>query len=193
MGAAGQFEAAQEFGHGGDFVALGRRAELAEDESVALRPGADQMHRAAARAARAAAAAQRLAIEGHDLAGQRRAQALGPGGESLGKLRGVEQSEDTPEGVVAGDAVGECEQALEPVALGLAELLDVHKALGTAEQRAEGDEQNVVERMAFGAREARVFEVVEVVAEADVFGHRKLLPTPLSKVHIIINIMALAF
>ena len=176
MGAAGQFQPAQEFGHGGDFVALGRRAELAEDESVALRPGADQMHRAAARAA---AAAQRLAIEGHDLAGQRRAQALGPGGESLGKLRGVEQSEDTPEGVVAGDAVGQCEQALEPVALGLAELLDVHKALGTAEQRAEGDEQNVVERMAFGAREARVFEVVEVVAEADVFGHRKLLPTQL--------------
>ena len=54
------------------------------------------------------------------------------------------------------------------------------------------DEQNVVERMAFGAREARVFELAEVIAEAEVFGHRKLLPSQASKVHIIVNIIKLA-
>jgi len=96
------------------------------------------MHRAAAGAT---AAAQGFAIEGDDLAGQRRAQALGPGGEGFGKLRGIEQGEDASEGVVTGEAVGQGEQTAQPVAPGLAELFDVHKALGTAEQRAEGEEE----------------------------------------------------
>ena len=148
---------------------------------MARRPRADQMHGAAARRA---TAAQGLAVEGDDLAGQRRAQALRPGREGLGKLRGIQRGEDPPEGVVTGDAVGQFEQAPEPVALGLAELLEVHEALRAAEQRAEGDEQNVVERVAFGARDARVFELMEVMAQADVFGQRKLLPTRGAKVHL---------
>ena len=206
--AAGQFEAAQQFGHGGDFVALCCRAELAEHEPVARGPGADQMHGAAARTA---AAPQGFAVEGDsraqriNLAGQRSAQPRGPGGEGLGELRGIQRGEDAPEGVVTGDAVGQFEQVPEPVALGLAEFLEVHEALRAAEpfrqaqgpepaegQRADGDEQNVVERVAFGARDARVFELMEVMAEADVFEHRKLVPTQPLKVHIIVNIMKMA-
>lgn len=131
MGAAGQFQAAQEFGHSGDFVAFLRGAKLPEHEPVAHRPPrrrrglagaggrasrADQMHGAAARSA---AAAQGLAIDGDDLAGQHLAQALGPGGEGLGELRGIEQGEDAPESVVAGDAVGQCEQAARTTRAGL--------------------------------------------------------------------------
>ena len=90
---------------------------------------------------------------------------------------GLEQGEDAPEGVVAGDGVGQCEQAFAPVALGAAELFDDHKTFRAAEQRADGEDENVVERMALGARAAWVFELAEVLAEADVLEHRKLLPT----------------
>ena len=135
-------------------------------------------------AIRSAAAAQGLAIEGDDLAGQHRAQALGPGGEGLGELRGIEQGEDPPEGVVAGDAVGQFEQAAQPLALGFAELLHLRKAFRTAEQRADGNDQDVPERMAFGALDARVAELTEVIAEAVGIGHPELLPTQGSKVHL---------
>ena len=179
--AAGQFQAAQELGHGGDFVALLCGAQLAEHEPVARGPRADQMDWAAARPA---TAAQGLAVEGDDFAGQRHAQALRPGGEGLGELRRIQRGEDPPEGVVAGDAMRQCEQSLQPVTLRMAELFHVHEALGTAEQRADRDDQDVVERMAFGARDARVFKLLEVVADAGGLGHPEFLPTQSSKVHL---------
>ena len=52
-------------------------------------------------------------------------------------------------------------------------------------QRADGDYENVVERVPFGARNARVFELVEAMAEAQFFGHRQLLPIHPAKVHMI--------
>lgn len=179
--AAGQFPAAQQFGHGGAFVALFRGAELAEHQPVARRPGADQMHGATARAA---AAAQGLAVEGDDFAGQRLAQPLGPGREGLRKLRGIQRREDPPESVVAGDALGQPEQAAQPCALRFAELLHLREALRAAKQRAEGEDQDVAERMAFGALHPRVGELGEVFDEAAGVGHPKLLPTPLLKVHL---------
>ena len=120
MGAAGQLQAAQEFGHGGNFVAFLGGAQLAEHEPVARGPCADQVHGAAARPA---AAAQGFAVEGDDFAGQRLAQTLRPSREGLGELRGIQRGEDPPEGVVAGNAVGQFEQAAQPLALGFAELL----------------------------------------------------------------------
>jgi len=135
-------------------------------------------------AARPAAAAQSLAIEGDNFADQRLAQALGPSREGLGELRGIQRGEDPPEGVVAGDAVGQCEQAAQPLALGFAELLHLRKALRTAEQRADGNDQDVTERMAFGALDARVGESAEVIAEAVGVGHPEFLPTQGPKVHL---------
>ena len=181
MGAAGQLQAAQEFGHGGNFVAFLGGAQLAEHEPVARGPCADQVHGAAARPA---AAAQGFAVEGDDFAGQRLAQTLRPSREGLGELRGIQRGEDPPEGVVAGNAVGQFEQAAQPLALGFAELLHLREALRTAEQRADGDDQDVTERMAFGALDARVGELGEVFDEAVGVGHPKLLPTQGSKVHL---------
>ena len=181
MGAASQLQAPQEFGHGGDFIAFLRGAQLAEHQPVTRRPRADQMH---GTAARPAAAAQGLAVEGDDFTGQRPAEPLRPGREGFGELRGIQGGEDPPEGVVAGDAVGQFEQAAQPRPLGFAKLLHLREALRAAEQRADRDDQDVTERMALGTLDARVGELGEVFDEAVGVGHPKLLPTPRSKLHL---------
>ena len=178
--AAGQFQPPQQLGHGGDFVAFLRSAKLAEHEPVAHRPGADQMHGALPGAA---AAAQGLAVERDDFARQALAQTLGPKREGLGELRGVQRGENPPESVVAGDAVGQFEQPAQPLPLRFAKLLHVHEALGSAEQRADRDDQDVVKAMAFATDNPWVFELVEAMAEAGMVGHPKLLPTSFAKVH----------
>jgi hypothetical protein len=133
--------------------------------------------------AAAAAAAQRLAIEGHDLAGQTLAQTLGPEGEGFGELRGVERGKDPPKGVVAGDAAGQFEESAQPLVLGTAKVFHVHEALRFAEQRAERDEQDVVEAMDPAPFDARIFELAEVMADAVGVGHPEFLPTLFPKVH----------
>ena len=119
------------------------------------------------------------AIEGDEFA----AQALGPGAEDLGELRGIERGEDPPEGVVAGEAVGQCEHAAQPVALGVAKIFHVHETLRAAPQCADGEDQEVTERMAFGASNARVVALAEGISEVVAIGHPELLPNTLSKIH----------
>ena len=160
--AARQLQPAQERGHGGDFIALLGGAELAEDEAVVRRPGAHQMHGAATPAA---AAAQGLAVQGDDFARQRAAQALGPGAEGFGELLRVEHGKDASEGVVAGDAVGQLQEFAQPMLLGLAELLHLHEALGPAQQRADGEQKDVVQGVALAALDAGVGEMGEVQAQ----------------------------
>ena len=85
---------------------------------------------------------------------------------------------------MAGDAAGQLEQSLEPVVLGLAEFLHIHEAFRAAEQRADRDDEDVVQAMRLAALDARVWELTEVVAEAvGRIGHPKLLPSSLPKVH----------
>jgi hypothetical protein len=134
--------------------------------------------------AAAAAAAQRLAIEGHDLAGQTLAQTLGPEGEGFGELRGIERGKDPPKGVVAGDAAGQFEESAQPLVLGTAKVCHVHEALRAAEQRADRDDEQIMKTVHLAAIDARVFELTEVGAEAVGIGHPKLLPTHSPKVHL---------
>ena len=84
---------------------------------------------------------------------------------------------------MAGDAAGPFEQAAQPCARRLAERLHLREAFRAAAQRAEGDDQDVIERMAFGALAARVGELGKGFDEAVGIGHPNLLPTPPSKVH----------
>ena len=231
MGAAGQFQAAQEFGDGGHlpapsgaalraacgrlsrsarFVAFLCGAKLAEHEPVAHRPPrrrrglagaggrasrADQRHGSATRSAAAAQGLSPIgqpplfpsassAVEGDDFAGQRLAPTLAPGRADLGELRGIQRGQDPPEGVVAGNAVGQFEQAAQPFALSFAELLHLRKAFRTAEQRADRNDQEITARMAFGALNAWVGELTQVFAEAVGIGHPELLPTQSLKVHL---------
>ena len=79
---------------------------------------------------------------------------------------------------------GSSSEAAQPLALGLAKLLHLRKALRAAAQRADGDDQDVIERMAFGALDARVGELGEGLDEAVRVGSPKLLPTPPPKVQL---------
>lgn len=102
----------------------------------------------------------------------------------FGRIPGmIQRGEDPPEGVVAGDAAGQSGQAAQPLAPGLAELLHVREPFRAAEQCADRDEQDVTERMAFGASDARVGDLREVMDETVGVGHPELLPARHSKVH----------
>jgi hypothetical protein len=70
----------------------------------ALLAGADQMQRPLGLAERAA---QRLAVNRHDLPVEGFGKGLGPGAEAGLEGVRVDQPEDAPEGVVRGNAVGQ--------------------------------------------------------------------------------------
>ena len=151
--AARQFEGAQEIGHGGDFVALVLHTALAEDQAVARGPRADDHFGALPGGD---GAAQRLAIDGDDFVGQRGAQALRPAHERVEEALRIERGEEPVERVVAGDAVGQFQKGAQPGLLGVAEKLHVLEALRPAEQRADGDEQDVFKLVQPGALDARI-------------------------------------
>ena len=114
--------------------------------------------------------AQRLAINGDDLAAQRAAQALRPAQEGVQEALRVECGEEAVEGVVAGDAVGQLQEGAQPRLLGVAEKFHVLETLGPAEQRAEGDEEDVLKLVQPGALHARVGEFAQDVEEVGTQG-----------------------
>ena len=75
---------------------------------------------------------------------------------------GIQGLKEAVEGVVAGDAPGQFEKGFEPVLLGVAEVFHVVVALAAAQERADGDDQEVDEPVFPGAGDARVGQVLEV-------------------------------
>ena len=71
---------------------------------------------------------------------------------------------------MAGDALGQSEKAAQKLLSGMAEFLEVHQTFGPAEHGAEGDEEDVDERVRFGAVDARICDDGEV--ENPAFGMR---------------------
>ena len=90
-------------------------------------------------------ASQRLAVDGDDLVLGRLVQGLDPAEEAALKLGGVEPLEKTSEGVVGGDAVGQVKERLEPVVLGLTEVLNVVPGVGPGDDSADGDGDEIKE------------------------------------------------
>src|SRR5688572_1520531 len=79
---------------------------LAERQPLLAGPGADQVQRPL-RPAAVEGAAQRLAVDRHDLAVDGLGKGLGPGAEAGLEGVRVDQHEDPPEGVVRGNAVSQ--------------------------------------------------------------------------------------
>ena len=77
-----------------------------------------------------------------------------PAHEGLQEALRVERGEEALESVVAGDAVGQFKEGAQPRLLGVAEEFHVLEALGSAEQGADGDEQDVLELVEAGALDA---------------------------------------
>lgn len=131
---------------GGDFVRFLVHGDLSEHETVRARPGADHMDRRLARLA-IMRTAHRLAIAGDHRALGHRDGGLHPGEGAGLEPVGVEGGEDPSEGVMGRNAVGQGEKGVEPLPLGLAELLHRHPLVGATDDRAQGDGEDVEELM----------------------------------------------
>ena len=71
---------------------------------------------------------------------------------------------------MAGDAVGQFQKGAQPRLLGLPKDLHVLEALGPAEQRAEGDDQQVFKLVQPGALHARVGNFAQDVEQVGTQG-----------------------
>ena len=85
----------------------------------------------------------------------------------------VERGEEAVEGVVAGDAIGQFQKSAQPRRLGVAEKLHVLEALRPAEQRADGDDQDVLELVQPGALNARIGQFTQDAQEIGSLGGRE--------------------
>src|SRR5262249_61329096 len=106
----------------------------------------------------------RLPVHRDGLEPGRRAQLGHPLPEARRERLTVEGREHPVEGVVAGDAVGQLQEPLEPVVPGVAESLDLLETVGPADHRTEGDGEDVVEPVIPSASTARV-AVYGIIAE----------------------------
>jgi hypothetical protein len=105
---------------------------------------------------------QRLAIEPNAVIRNRRVERPNPSLQAGVELRRVESSEDPPERIVRGDAVGKLEKPGKPFPLLLAEPLDVSPSLRPADCCAQGDGHHVDQQVALRPRHPRVGQVLEV-------------------------------
>jgi hypothetical protein len=67
---------------------------------------------------------------------------------------------------MGGNAVAQGEKGFEPVLLGMAEVLHVIEGLPGAEQRANGDDQDVNQIVVFGAVDPGIGQVLEIGKQA---------------------------
>ena len=157
------------FGDGGDLVGLLVHGDLAQQEVVGRGPGVDQVQRRLALGP-VEGAPEGLAVDGDDLPLGRLVQRLDPAEEAPLELVGVEPREEAAEGVVRGDAVGQGQEGLQPVVLGLAEVLDVVPGVGPGDDGADGDGHDVEQFVEPGAVDAGVGQFGEVVGGRFPFG-----------------------
>jgi hypothetical protein len=91
------------------------------------------------------AAADGLAVDGHQPPARRPRDGRDPGGEPPLERVGVQAGEDAAERVVGGDAVGQVQEGAEPRQLAAAELLDLRPPVGAADHAADGEHEDVVQ------------------------------------------------
>src|SRR6185437_293963 len=79
--------------------------------------------------------------------------------------QGVEAVEDPPEGVVRGDAVGQFQEASEPIFATTGKGGDVVPGVRPADDGTESHGEDVEEQVAFAAVKARVLETAKRLVE----------------------------
>jgi hypothetical protein len=105
-----------QFQNGGDLIGLVRGLELTHNQAEIRDPGADQVDAGVAPGL-VAGAAQSFSIDGKGFSLKRCGKLPHPAGEEVREPLGIEPGEETAEGVVGGDAVGQFQEFLEPVRL----------------------------------------------------------------------------
>jgi hypothetical protein len=142
--ATGEVQSVQQLGDDGQLAPFGLGRSLGEHEPVLGGVGADQVQ------GRAAVPAVERAPHGLTVDGYLPQRTLvgsedrpDPAEEAALERLGVDQREDTAEGVVRGDAVRQLKEALEPVALAAAVQRDVLEALRLADHGTDRDHEDV--------------------------------------------------
>ncbi len=153
----------QQRGHGHDLVGPVGHRHLAQEQVVLGGPSVDQVQAPAERVAGGRPA--RLAVNRDGPQPRVLAQVGHPPGEARRELVPVQRREHPVERVVAGDAVGQRQERLEPVHAGVAEPLDLLEAVGPADDRAQGDDKDVVESVPLGPIHTRVGQIGKVPGE----------------------------
>ena len=111
-------------------------------------------------------AAHRLPVNGHHVLGQSRSYRRDPLDEACLELLGIELGEHVREGIVRGDAVGQVQEGAKPALLRSPESFHAGPVIGPADQRAQGDHEDIAELVtAVGRRAPRVVEVGKMVGD----------------------------
>ena len=93
------------------------------------------------------AAAERLAVDGHDLAGGDLVQVRDPTQQARLELGGLDRSQNRIEPIVRRDAAFQIEKLRQPLPLLAAVVGDGDEIIGPADDRADGDRDDVDERV----------------------------------------------
>ena len=142
------------------FAVLGR--DLPERHVALGRPRRYDAHH---RVASVVGASEPLAVDGDDLPVGLLERLGRPGGERALEMRPVDEGKHARERVVRRDAAGERHDAPEPVDLCVAEGFDGDEGVGPAGHGAEGEGEDVGERVASSVLTARIWNGIEVSTE----------------------------
>src|SRR5215475_9903878 len=110
---------------------------------------------------------QGLSVDGDVPNTQCFVEGVQPLDERLLQRHGVEAIKDPLEGVMGRDAVGQLQEALEPVLAAAGESGQVDPGVGPADDGTEGHDDNVQQQVAFAAVEAWVFEAAQALAKSE--------------------------
>ena len=132
----------QQHGNGRDFVGFGVHRYLAQGQVLGRGPGTHQVQRPELCRT---GATQGLAVDGYMLDPQSGTDGLHPFPKASLERLGLEPIEDTLEGVVRGDAVGQLQEGAQPVAAFASEGHDLLPILGPGDDRAQSDDDDVLQ------------------------------------------------
>ena len=156
-----QVQQLQQLRDGRDLVGLLGHGLLAQAQVAPDGPGTDQVQRRLAPLA-VVRPAQGLAVDGDVLEIQGPGDLGHPGGEAGLEPFRVECGEEAAEGVVGGDAVGQAEEAFEPVVFGGAVLVDIDPGVGPANDGTDGEGDDVEQVVQAGTLQAGVGQSPEM-------------------------------
>lgn len=108
---------------------------------------------------------QGFAIDGYVPYAQEDADLVQPTQQGGLQGLGLETIEEAIEGVVRGNAVGQFQEALQPVPTLVPEGFDVGSGVGAGDDGADGDGEDVAQEMTFAAVDAGVFETANVLVQ----------------------------
>jgi hypothetical protein len=146
-------------------LAKGGDARLRQQEALFAAPDVDLVQ-ALAEGRAFERAADRLAVEGHDLPVERLGQALHPRPHAVRKGRRAQRAQHAPEGVDARHAVRHVDELGEPVRAVACDLFEIVPAVGARQHVDEGHHNDRQQGVLGSAGHAGVLEAGEVLSEA---------------------------